>query len=121
MSFDPAERTAAFLAAIDAMDFSTVETFFAEDATFGSRAVGGLSGRDAIMAAFRRYFEDYPDQKCIDSRVEALSSHSARAVWSIRATHSRTGQPLVREGEETVTFDDDGRVVSVVVTDYQDF
>ena len=73
------------------------------------------------MAAFRRYFENYPDQKCIESRVETLSPHSARAVWSIRATHSGTGKPLVREGEETVTFDAEGRVVSVVVTDYQDF
>ena len=121
MSFDPAERTEAFLAAIDAMDFDTVEAFFAEDATFGSQAVGGLSGRDNIMAAFRSYFEDYPDQTCLNSTVEAVTPLSARAVWSIRATHSKTGAPLVREGEETVTFDPDGRVISVVVTDYQAF
>lgn len=121
MSFDPAERTEAFLAAIDAMDFDTVETFFAENATFGSQAVGGLSGRDNIMAAFRRYFEDYPDQTCLNSTVEALTPLSARAVWSVRATHSKTGKPLVREGEETVTFNENGKVVSVVVTDHKAF
>jgi len=39
----------------------------------------------------------------------------------VRATNSKTGKPLIREGEETITFDEDGRVVRVDVTDYQDF
>ncbi len=39
---------------------------------------------------------------CIRDRLMPLSG---RAVWSVRATNSKTGQPLIREGEETITFD----------------
>jgi hypothetical protein len=39
----------------------------------------------------------------------------------VRATHSKTGKPLVREGEETITFNEDGRVTRVDVKDYQAF
>jgi len=39
----------------------------------------------------------------------------------VRATHSKTGKPLIREGEETITFNAEGRVTRVDVTDYQEF
>ncbi|KKZ87483.1 DUF4440 domain-containing protein [Rhizobium phaseoli] len=121
MAFDPAEEIERFHAAINALDFPTIEGYFAEDATYVSNGVGSLAGRGEIMAAFRRYFDDYPDQTAENSRVETLTPLSGRAVWSLRATHSRTGQPLVREGEETITFNEEGRITRVDVTDYKAF
>lgn len=81
--------------------------------------VGGLRGREAILAAFRTYFETYPDQQAVDELIEAVSPLAARAVWRLKATHALTGEPLIRFGEETITFNADGRIVSVEVTDYK--
>jgi ketosteroid isomerase-like protein len=121
MTFDPAKEIELFHGAINALDYQAIENYFAEDATYISNGVGSLVGRDAIMAAFRRYFDDYPDQTAVNNLVETLTPLSGRSVWSVRATHSKTGKPLIREGEETITFNEDGRVVSVAVTDYQEF
>jgi len=119
MAFDPVEEIKLFHGAINALDFETIENSFADSATYASKGVGSLTGRDEIMAAFRKYFDDYPDQTAIDTLVEKVSPRAGRAVWSVRATHSKTGKPLIREGEETITFDEDGKVVHVEVTDYQ--
>ncbi|MDE1996546.1 MAG: nuclear transport factor 2 family protein, partial [Rhizobiaceae bacterium] len=118
MIFDPAERITIFHDAINRLDYEAIEDFFAPDATYVSNGVGSLAGREAIMEAFRGYFDKYPDQTAVNSLVETLTPLSGRAVWSVRATNSKTGTPLVREGEETITFDEDGRVVRVDVTDY---
>ncbi|MBB4576242.1 nuclear transport factor 2 family protein [Rhizobium lentis] len=121
MAFDPVEEIERFHAAINALDFPVIEGYFAEDATYVSNGVGSLAGRSEIMAAFRRYFDDYPDQTAENSLVETLTPLSGRAVWSLRATHSKTGEPLIREGEETITFNAEGRIIHVDVTDYKDF
>ncbi len=96
MAFDPAKQIELFHAAINALDFPTIEAYFAEDATYVSNGVGSLAGRAEIMAAFRRYFDDYPDQTAENSLVETLTPLSGRSVWSVRATHSKTGKPLIR-------------------------
>ena len=121
MTFDPAERVRLYFAAIEAIDFEAIEAFYADNATYVSNGVGSLSGRQEIMAAIHRYFRDYPDQTSDTKSIERLTPLSARAVWSVRATHADTGKPLIREGEETITFDEDGRVTSVEVTDYRPF
>ncbi|CCM74718.1 nuclear transport factor 2 family protein [Rhizobium mesoamericanum] len=121
MTFDPVEEIKRFHAAINALDFDLIESYFAEDATYVSNGVGSLSGRADIMVAFRKYFDDYPDQTAVDTLVEKAGPKAGRAVWSVRATHSKTGNPLVREGEETITFNEDGRVTHVEVTDYRAF
>lgn len=117
--FDPVEQTVAYHAAINALDFAAIEAFFAEDAVYISGGVGGtIAGRAPILAAFRSYFAAYPDQVAEDTEIEALGPQAARAVWQLKATHDETGEPLVRSGEETITFDDAGRIVRVEVTDY---
>ncbi|NKN39793.1 nuclear transport factor 2 family protein [Agrobacterium sp. a22-2] len=118
MPFDPVAAVHRFHAAINGLDFATIEAFFAEDAVYGSIKVGALEGRPAILQAFRSYFDTYPDQVALDESVEAVSPMAARAVWSLNATHSKTGEALVRHGEETITFDDAGRIIRVDVTDY---
>ncbi|MGO8176243.1 hypothetical protein ACC764_38485, partial [Rhizobium ruizarguesonis] len=72
--------------------------------------------RAEIMAAFRLYFDDYPDQTAENSLVETLTPLSGRSVLSVRATHSKSVKPLIREGEETITFNAEGRVTRVEVT-----
>lgn len=118
MPFDPVAAAHRFHTAINELDFATIEDFFAENAVYGSIKVGALEGRPAIMQAFRRYFDTYPDQVALDELVERVSPMAARAVWSLNATHSKTGEALVRRGEETITFDDTGLIIRVDVTDY---
>ena len=115
---DPVDLATRFHAAVNALDFPEIENFFREDATYSSGKVGGLSGRAEIMTAFRAYFDEFPDQVAEDSLVEAVSPVAARTVWSLKATSAITGLPLRRLGEETITFDEDGRIRNVAVTDY---
>jgi ketosteroid isomerase-like protein len=117
-AFDPVERLVTYHAAINALDFATIEAMFAEDAIYVSGGLGGTTeGRDAIMAGFRSYFDAYPDQVAEDDLVEALDASRVRAVWRLSATNANTREKLLRAGEETVTFGSDGRIVRVDVTD----
>jgi ketosteroid isomerase-like protein len=117
--FDPVEDLVVYHSAINALDFAVIEAFFAEDAVYVSGGVGGqIDGRDAIMAAFRKYFDAYPDQVAEDTLVEKVAPLAARAVWQLGATDSQTGEKMIRKGEETVTFNEAGRIIRVDVTDY---
>ena len=118
MTFDPCTAVKRYHEAINALDFSAIEGFFSKDASYSSGKVGGLSGRDEILAAFRRYFAEYPDQVATNSLVEAVSPFAVRAVWSLQATSSTTGAPFSRQGEEVITFDSEGKIVHVEVTDH---
>ena len=118
MRFDPVARLTAYHDAINALDFATIEAMFADDAVYDSGGLGGVvTGRGPIMDGFRTYFDAYPDQVSTDSVVERLDDLSVRSVWSLTASHSRTGERLLRTGEEVVTFNADGRIVRVEVTD----
>lgn len=118
MALDPVARLVAYHAAIDRLDFAAIEAMFAEDAVYESGGLGGaVVGRGPIMAGFRAYFDRYPDQVSEDSTVERLDERSVRSVWTLRASDRLTGEALVRSGEEIVTFDDAGRILSVAVTD----
>lgn len=115
---DPVVLARRFHAAIDALDFAAIEGFFAEEATYSSGKVGGLTGPAEIMTAFRRYFAEYPDQVAEDSLIEPVSPLAARTVWRLTATSATTGAPLLRHGEETITFNEQGKIVDVDVTDF---
>ena len=53
--------------ALNAYDARTVAPMFAVDAVYVSPGVDGrIAGRDAIIAAFTRYFAEHPDQHAID-------------------------------------------------------
>lgn len=120
MGFDPAEAVRDYHAAIAALDFDAIAGFFAEEAVYRSAGTGGsIAGRAAILAAFRRYFAEFPDQRAEDSLVERVSPHAARSLWSLVATSRHTGAVSRRAGEETVTFDAAGRIVLVEVRDLE--
>lgn len=118
MPLDPVALATRYHAAISDLDFAVIEDFFTEDATYSSGGIGGLKGRADIMAAFRRYFTEYPDQVAEDSLIEPVSAVSARTVWHLTATSTLTAARLQRQGEETITFNGEGKIVSVDVTDF---
>lgn len=118
MALDPVARLIAYHDAINALDFSTIEAMFAEDAVYDSGGLGGVvTGRGPIMEGFRTYFDSYPDQVAEDSVIEPLDGLRVRSVWRLTATHSQTGDRLVRAGEEIVTFGAEGSILRVEVTD----
>jgi len=118
MAFDPVARLIAYHAAINDLDFSAIESMFAESAVYDSGGLGGVvTGRASIMEGFRAYFDTYPDQVAEDGVVEALDGLRVRSVWRLTATHRQTGERLVRAGEETVTFDPAGLIIRVDVID----
>lgn len=113
---DPAETLARFHDVTNAQDFAAIEAMFAPDVVYISQGVGGrIEGRDAVMAAFRAYFEEYPDQEAEDKKLEALSSNSARSEWSLTGTSTKTGVWRERHGAETITLNGNGLIVRVDV------
>jgi len=117
--FDPMARLIAYHDAINALDFTTIEAMFAEDAVYDSGGLGGVvQGRGPIMEGFRGYFDLYPDQVSEDTLIEPTGERAVRSIWKLTATHRFTGEKLVRSGEEVVTFDDGGMIARVEVTDH---
>lgn len=115
--FDPAAALARYHAGLNALDWPAIEAAFAEAATYVSNGVGALTGRDAILAAFRAYFAEYSDQVATDERIEAMGPRSARAVWTLTATSVRSGRVSKRSGVEMIDFDAEGRILRVDVVD----
>jgi ketosteroid isomerase-like protein len=81
--FDPRARLIAYHDAVNALDFTTIEAMFAENAVYESGGLGGVvEGRSPIMAGFRSYFDLYPDQVSDDTLVEAVGERAMRSVWT---------------------------------------
>lgn len=106
-------------AAINALDFDAIEGFFAETAVYISEKVGVLEGRDEILKGFRAYFAEYGDQTARDETVEAISDRAVRSSWSAEATSASTGEKMLRSGEQTAFFNQDGLIEKVIVRDRQ--
>jgi ketosteroid isomerase-like protein len=117
MPFDPIIHVRLYHAAINAFDFKTIGDCFAQDAVYASKGIGEIAGREAIVKAFQSYFAIYPDQVAKDDLIEALSPRSARALWRLTATHVETGELYTRSGEETIFFDEGGKISRVDVHD----
>ena len=116
MTHDPAKTLARFHEVTNAQDFAAIEAMFAPDVVYISQGVGGrIEGREAVMAAFRTYFEEYPDQEAEDKKLEALSPDRARSEWSLTGTSTKTGVWRERHGAETITIDGNGLIIRVDV------
>jgi len=118
MTIDPVALLRRYHAALNAYDARTVSPMFAEDAVYVSPGIDGrIAGRDAIIAAFTRYFAEHPDQHAIDEEVALVATNSVRSVWRLEATARSTGRRVTRRGTETVRFGDDGLIRHVEVED----
>lgn len=116
-ALDIVDTVERYHAAVNALDFDAIESFLTETVVYVSDGVGVFEGRDAVMEGFRAYFAEYGDQVAEDDLIEAMSERAVRSIWKLTATSSKTGQKLVRAGEETVFLDRDGFIEKVIVRD----
>ena len=114
---DPVDILRRWHEAINALDYDAIASFFADDATYGSRKVGALRGKQQIMKAFRDYFAEYPDQVAVDDSFEKIGPTAAKSTWHLTATSATTGEKLIRKGEETIYLNADGKIERVDVLD----
>ena len=117
MSFDPLEQVRRYHAALDRYRGEDVSAFFAAGAIYVSPGVGTLVGRDAIITAFDAYFAAHPDQRASDQSMARLDDRTVESAWRLAATARDTGRRIERQGREVVTFDADGLIARVDVTD----
>jgi hypothetical protein len=103
--------------AINAFDFASIETMFAEDAEYHSSGIGGLYGRSAIMAAMRAYFNEFSDQVASDDSLEDIGNNAIRSRWRLTATTKSSGRVVKRQGIETIHFTPRGLIRLVEVED----
>lgn len=118
MSVDPVALAKAYLDTLQPYDSQKAKAFFAEDAVYVSAGVNGrIEGREAIIAAFDRYFAEFPDQQAVDEAVERVEPLAVRVAWHLTATSRTTGRAVTRRGTETIRFDAEGRITRVEVFD----
>jgi uncharacterized protein (TIGR02246 family) len=118
MTLDPAGLLRRYHAALQPYAADVVAEMFADGAVYVSPGVNGrLEGRAAIMRAFNAYFAEHPDQQAVDEEVEVLGGRIVRSRWRLTATSAATGRAVERRGIETVTFDEEGRILKVEVED----
>lgn len=116
MIHDPVAILRAFHEATNAQDFARLEAMFAPQVVYVSDGVGGrIEGRDAVMTAFRTYFDEYPDQVANDISLERIATDRARSAWELTGTSLKTGKRRERKGTETITIDADGLIKRVDV------
>lgn len=114
---DVVERVRRYHAALNAYSRAVIEPLFAPDAEYHSPGVGVKRGRDEIMAAMDGYFTEYPDQVAVDDTIAALDERRVVCRWQLTATSRSTGEAMSRTGDETVTFDSEGRIIRIDVAD----
>ncbi len=105
--------------ALNSFDFASVEPMFAEDAEYHSPGIGGLYGRNDIMAAMRSYFTEFSDQVSSDENLQLVGERSVRTEWKLQATTKTSGRVVKRQGVETITFNDKGLIALVEVQDVE--
>ena len=113
----PAALLARYHAALDRLDFDALVGMFAPDAVYLSNGVGRLKGRDEIVSAFRDYFGRFAHEESVDTRIEEIGPNTVRSHWRLRARDRDGGKHVHRGGIETIWFDNDGLIVSVLVDD----
>lgn len=118
MSHDPVALLRRYHAALNGYRAEAVRPMFAPDAVYVSPGVNGrIAGRDAIISAFSAYFAEHPDQHAIDDEIIRVAPDTVRSHWRLEATARSTGQRVTRRGVETVSFDGEGLIARVEVTD----
>ncbi len=117
MSFDPAKALTAYHAALDSHDLEGVAAWLDEGARYVSQGLGDVSGRAAILASMKAYFDSMPDHQAFDDVVRTVSARVAQSEWRLKATNKETGAVTERRGIETVTFNENGKIIAIMVED----
>ena len=112
------QKLIAYHAALNNFDSGVVEAMFAEDAEYVSPGLNGVvAGRAAILKAMREYYAEYGDQVAVDGEVIELRPHVVQSTWRLKATSSRSGKLVQRQGREVTTFNEAGLITRVEVFD----
>ena len=113
------QRLAAYTAALNRYDLHAVENMLAENAVYVSPGLKGkITGRAAIMTAFKTYFAEHVEQVNVDKNVSQISPIKVQSNWSLTATNKRTGKPVARKGLQVITFNDAGLIAFIQVLDF---
>ena len=101
-----------YTAALNRHDLETVENMFSESAVYLSPGLNGeIKGRAAIMAAFRRYFAEHPDQVNVDEDVRVLDENTLQTRWRLASSKSK------RSGKQIINFNAEGEIQRIEVRD----
>jgi limonene-1,2-epoxide hydrolase len=111
VTFDPAAAVAAYHTDLESRDLAAIESWFADAASYQSRGLGHLHGRIAILTALSAYFASNPNHAAQDQSIHRISEYTAESQWSL------TTGSVQRQGVETVTFDQFGKITSIIVID----
>lgn len=115
---DPVALLQAYHNALNAFDMRSVEKMFSEDIIYISPSMkSDIKGRSALMLAFRKYFAEFSDQVSRDTKIEILDSRTVKSMWQLDATSGITGLKSKRQGDEVITFDNNGLIAKVEVKD----
>lgn len=115
--FDPVAAMVAYHAALERRDFNYIGAVLAQDAVYQSKGLGPVNGKAAILAAMQNYFAKHPDHRAWDTSVKEEGRLVASCTWQLQATDAVSGKSVSRRGNERVSFDAKGRIISVEVED----
>ncbi len=115
MSVTLIDRVIAYHAAMNRFDLETAAAMFTSDAEYHSPSVGALYGRHALLAAFRAYFDEYPDQRAVDDRLSYAGPNAVRSDWHLIATSRSTGRKIERTGSAIMFFNHGGLIRRIEV------
>jgi ketosteroid isomerase-like protein len=113
------EKVVAYTNALNRLDLDAVERMFAENAIYISSGMdGAYHGRSSIMAAFRAYFANHPDQVNFDKHLKRVGPNDVQSDWMLTATNAQTGKRISRKGIQVITFNEAGLIQVVQVMDF---
>ncbi len=113
---DLEQRLRFYFNALNAFDLKSVEAIFAEDAVYVSSGLNAeLSGRNEIMMAFKKYFDEFTDQVSVDDNIRLITPNTFSSEWKLKATSIKTGVLLDRAGTQVTTFNGEGLITHIVV------
>jgi hypothetical protein len=112
---DPVALARRYLDLSNAQDLDATIAMFADDAIYGSTAVGGHGGRTAIGEMMRAFFARYADARWTVDGIVAIDDATAEFAFVMDGTDGETGERVERRGVERIAFDGDGRIVGVEV------
>jgi len=115
MTRDLIDRVIAYHAAMNRLDLEAAAAMFTAGAEYHSPSVGAIYGKHALLAAFKAYFEEYPDQHAADDRLTFAGPDSVRSDWHLTATSKSTGKAIARSGSAIMFFDHQGLIRRIEV------
>jgi len=117
-SVNPAEQIAlarAYVALSNAHRVDFILPMFTDAVTYLSTNVGRFEGGDAISGMMTGFFARFPDVAWDVREFRYVGDGMVEFDFVMTATDGETGEPVEREGLETIAFTDEGFVSRIEV------